>query len=72
MDLVTEYCQGLESSAVYTAPLFLVETLPGRSNMSLPRLPLHMHAQVIILTFLMWNIDIGICHPKALTLTQLR
>jgi len=71
-DLVTEYCQGLESSAVNTAPPFFVETLPGRSNRSLPRLPLHMHAQAIIPTFLMWNIYIGLCLPKDLTLTRLR
>jgi len=50
-DLVTEYCQGLESNAVYTAPPFFVETLAGRSNRSLPRLLLHMHAQAIISTF---------------------
>ena len=71
-DLVTEYCQGLESSAVHTAPPFFVETLHGRSNRSLPRLPLHMHAEDIIPTFLKSNIYIGICLPKALTLTRLR
>ena len=57
-DLVTEYCPGLESSAFYTEPPFFVKTLPGRSNRSLPRLPLHMHAQEIIPTFLTWNINI--------------
>jgi len=71
-DLVTEYCQGLASSAVHTAPPFFVETLHGRSNRSLPRLPLHMHAQAIVPTFLMSNIYIGLCIPKALTLTRLR
>jgi len=50
-DLVTEYCQGLESSAIYNAPPFFVETLPGRSNRSLPRLPLHMYAEGIIPAF---------------------
>jgi len=38
-DLVPEYYQGSESSAVYTAPPLFVESLPGRSNMSLPCLP---------------------------------
>jgi hypothetical protein len=71
-DLFTEYCQGLESSAVHTAPPFYVETLHCRSNRSLPRLPLHMQAQAIIPTFLMSNIYIGLCIPKALTLTRLR
>jgi len=64
-----EYCQGLDSSAVSTAPPVLVETLPCRSNRSLPRLPLHMHTQPIIPTFLMSNICIGRCLPKSLTLT---
>jgi len=50
-DLVPEYCQGLESSAVYTAPHFFVESLHGRSYRSHPRLPLHMHAEEIIPTF---------------------
>jgi hypothetical protein len=71
-DLVTEYFQGLQSSTVATAPPFLVETLPGHSNSSLQRMPLHMHAQAIISTSLMWNINIVLCLPKALTLTQLR
>jgi len=70
-DLITEYCQGLESSAVYTVPPFFVKTLPGRSNRSLSRLPFHMHALAIVSTFLTWNIHIGLCLPKALTLTQL-
>jgi len=50
-DLVREYCQGLESSAVYTAPPFFVESLHGRSSRSLPHLPLHMHAEENIATF---------------------
>jgi hypothetical protein len=58
-DLVPEYCHGLESSAVNTAPLFFVEYLQGRSNQSLPRLPLHMHAEEIIRTVLKSNIHIG-------------
>jgi len=71
-DLVTEYCQSLESSAVNTAPTIFVETLPGLSNRSLPHLPLDMYAQAFIPTFLTWNINIGLCLPKALTLTRLR
>jgi len=31
-----------------------------------------MQAQAIIHTFLTWNINIGLCLPKALTLTRLR
>ena len=62
----------LESSAVYTAPPCFFESLPGRSNRSLPRLPLHMHAQAIVPTFLTWNIYIGQWIAKALTLTPLR
>jgi hypothetical protein len=71
-DLITKYCQGLESSTVYTVPPIFVDTLPGRSNRSLPRLLLHMHAQAIIRTLLTWNINIGLCLPKALTLTRLQ
>ena len=52
-DLIPEYCQGLESSAVYIAPHIFVESLHGHSNRSLPRLLLHMHAEEIIPTFLM-------------------
>jgi hypothetical protein len=72
MDLVTEYYQGLESSAVHTASPFVVETLHGRSNRSLPRLPLHRRAQAMVPTFLTSNIHIGLCIPKAVTLTQLQ
>jgi len=71
-DLVTKYCHSLESRLVNTAPPIFVKTLPGRSNRSLPRLPLHMHAQIIIPTFEMSNIYIGLCLPKAHTLTRLR
>jgi len=70
-DLVTEYCHGLESSMVYPGPPIFVDTLPGRLNRSLPRLPLHIHAQAIIPTFLKSNIYIGLCLPKALALTQI-
>jgi len=68
-DLVTEYCQGLESSQVYTAPPLFLETLPDRSDRSLPRLPLHMHAQEFIPIFFTWNINIRLYLHKALTLT---
>jgi len=71
-DLVPEYCQGLEASAVSTVPPVFVESLHGCSNRSLPRLPLHMHAEDIIPTFLSLNIYTGLCLPKALTLTRLR
>jgi hypothetical protein len=71
-DQVPEYCLGLEASAVSTAPPFFVESLHGRSNRSLPRLLLHMHAEDIIPTFLTSNIYIGLFLPKALTLTRLR
>jgi hypothetical protein len=71
-DLVTDYCQGLECSAVYSAPPFFVETLPDRSNRSPHRLPFNMHTLAIISTFLTWHINIGLCLPKALTLKQPR
>jgi len=70
-DLIPEYCQGLESSTIYTAPPFFVESIHGLSNRSQPRLPLHMHTGDIIPTFLTSNIYIGICLPKALALTRL-
>jgi hypothetical protein len=35
-DLVPQYCQGLESSADYTAPPYSVKFLQGGSNWSLP------------------------------------
>jgi len=72
MDLVPEYCRGIESSAVYTVPPFFVEYLHGHSNRSLPRLPLHMHAEEMIPTVVAWNIHIGKCLPKALTLSRLQ
>jgi hypothetical protein len=70
-DLVTEYCQGLESSAVYTAPLYVVNFLPGHSNRSLPRLPLLSDAEAMIPTLLTLNIYIGLCPPNSLSLIQL-
>jgi hypothetical protein len=69
--LIPEYCQGLEASAVSTVHPFFVESLQGHSNRSLPRLPLHMHAEDIIPTFLTLNIYIGQCLPEALTITLL-
>ena len=71
-DLVPEYYHGSESNAVYTAPPCFVKSLPGRSNRSLPRLPLHMHTEEIVPAFLTSNIYIGRCLPNALTLTPLR
>jgi len=66
-DLDTEYCHSLESSEVYPAPSFFVETLPDRSNRSLPHLPLHTHAQAMIPRFLTSNIVIRLCLPNAPT-----
>ena len=71
-DLISKYCQGVEASADYTAPPVSVETLPGRSNRSVARLPLHMPPQAIIPTFLTSNIYIGQCLPNALALTRLQ
>jgi len=71
-DLATENCLGLQSIAVHIVPPCVVETLDSRSNRSLPCLPLHMHAQPIILTLLMLNIIIGLCITNALTLMRLR
>jgi len=70
-NLLLEYCQGLKSCTVYTLPPFCVETLPGRSNKSLPCLLLPMHAQEIIPTFIMSNIYIEIWLSNALTLARL-
>jgi hypothetical protein len=58
-DLIPEYCHGLESSKVNTAPRFFIESLQGGSNRRLPRLPLHMHAEDIFPTVLTSNINIG-------------
>jgi hypothetical protein len=58
-DLIPEYCYGLESSAVNTAPTFFVQSLQRSSNRSLPRLPLHMYAEDIIPTVITLNIHIG-------------
>ena len=66
-----KYCQGLESCAVCTVPLCFVESIQGWSNWSRPRLPLHMHAEDSIPTFSTLDIHIGICLPKALTITRL-
>ena len=63
---------GFEFSAVYTAPPFFVESLHGRSNRSLPNLPLHTHAGGIIPTLVTSNIHIGLCLSKALTPSRLQ
>ena len=68
-DLVPKYCQGLESSAVYTAPLCFVESLHGRWNRRLSCLPLHIYAEESIPTFLTSSIYIRLCLAKSLTLT---
>jgi hypothetical protein len=71
-DLVPENCHGLQSSAVYTAPPISVESLQGRLNRCLPHLLLHINAEELIPTILMSDIYVGICLPKALTLTRLQ
>jgi len=62
----------LESNAVCTVPPFCFKSLPGHSNRSLSHLPLPIHAEDIIPTYVNWNTYIGLCWPKALTLTRLR
>jgi len=63
----------LQSSSVYTVPpSSFSESLPCRSNRSLPRLPLPMHPKEIIPTFLMSNIYIRLCLRRALTHAPLR
>jgi len=69
MDLVPEYCQSSDSGTVYTAPPIVVRSVHGSSNRHVPRLALHMRAEDVIPTFITSIIDIGICFPKALTLT---
>jgi len=71
-DLIPEYWHGLGSSTVYTALPVFVKSLPGRSNRCLLRLPLHMHAEEIVPALLTSNIYIGLCLPKALTVTRHR
>jgi hypothetical protein len=71
-DLVSGYCQGLESSAAYTVASFFVESLHGHSDRSQPHLPLHLPAEELIPTCLMSNIFIGLCRPKPLTLKRLQ
>jgi len=51
---------------------FVFQYLHGLSDRSLPRLPLHMHAENVFPTFLTSTINIGLCLPKAHTQTQLR
>ena len=70
-DLVPEYSQGLESSTVKTAPACFHKSIHGGSNRRLLHLPLHMHPEEIIPTFLMSIIYIGLSLPTALTLTCL-
>ena len=44
-DLTPEYCHSLESGAVDSVPPIDVESIPGHSNRTLPRLLLDMHAE---------------------------
>jgi hypothetical protein len=62
----------LKYSAVYTVLPCFIDSLPGHSNRSPPRLPLHMNAAEIIPTISMSNIYIGLCLHKAVTEAQLR
>ena len=71
-DLVTECCQGLQSSVDYTSPPIFVGTLPGRSYNSLPCLPSHIYVLSMFPTFLTSHIYIGLCLPKAIALTRPR
>jgi len=71
-DLIPEYSEGLEYSVVYTLHSFFVKSLHGRVNRSLPCLQLHTHAGKINPTFLTSNIYIGLCLPRAHTLTRLQ
>jgi hypothetical protein len=71
-EFVPEYCHGLESSMVYTVTPFVVESIHGHSNRSVPCLPLHMHAGEVIPTFLTSSLYIGQCLPTAPTVKQLR
>jgi len=59
-NLVPEYCHGWESNTVYTAPPMFDKAVSSRSQSSLPRLPLHFDAEVIIPTFSTFNIYIGL------------
>jgi hypothetical protein len=70
-DLVPQYHQDLESNAVYTVPPNYVESLHGHSNRALPHMLLYMHAEEINTTFIMSNVDIGVCLLKALNVTRL-
>lgn len=70
-DHITKDCQRLEASAVYPAPPFVVEILPGGSNRTLHLLPVHMHAQAITPTFVTLNIYIRLRLSTAVTLTRL-
>jgi hypothetical protein len=70
-DLVPKYCQGLESSSVYTAPPIFVECVDGRSNRNLPRQPLNMHADDIIPSSLTSKINTRISLSKGLNQTRL-
>jgi hypothetical protein len=72
MDLISEYNNGLDCIAVFTAPPVFGELLPGQSNLCQPRLHLNMPEEDIIPIFITSNIYIGLYLPKALTLTLLQ
>jgi hypothetical protein len=62
----------LESYTVDTTPPYFAESLPCRSNRSLPNQLFPIHAEEILATFSTSNIYIGQCLLKALTLRWLR
>jgi hypothetical protein len=70
-NLVPENRHSSDASTVYTAPLCVVKSLSGESNVSLPRLPCYTHAEDTIPTFLTCDIYIALCLPKAATLIRL-
>jgi hypothetical protein len=69
-DPIHEYCHGLESSVLYTAPPLLVESLHGCPNGSLPHVPLHLHGEKIIPIVFTSNILIGWCHSNSCALAR--
>jgi len=71
-DPIPEHCQVLDASVISTGPPSLVEGLDGRTNRSVPRLPLQMHANESIATCLTSNIYLGLLLTQPLTLTQIR
>jgi hypothetical protein len=58
-DPIPEYYHGLQSSEVNNTSPNLVESVQGRSKMTLPHVPLQMHAEESDPTVLTSNIHIG-------------